>query len=167
MLLHLVLISFFFGFVTIQFISHLTHKPVEWMHTAIPAIHYPDRKKLYYLKDSALIINPKPHLLTCKIYFLTSGGAISYAEDLLGIIKNYKLATIVGEPTAGSTGNTKTLFLLGGLFTPLTGMNLTTQKGQQFNTKGIIPEYVIKNKIKDIRQGKDAVLEFALNKIKN
>ena len=152
---------------TIQFISHLTHKPVEWMHTAIPAIHYPDRKKLYYLKDSALIINPKPPLLACKIYFLTGGGAISYAEDLLGIIKNYHLAKIVGEPTAGSTGNTNNVFLLGGLFTPLTGMNVTTHKGQQFNTKGIIPDYVIKNKIKDIRQGKDAVLTFALNKIKN
>ena len=152
---------------TIQFISHLTPKPVEWMRTGIPVISYPDRKNLYYLKDSASVIYPKPPLLTCKIYFLTGGGAMSYAEDILGIIKNYNLASIVGEPTAGSTGNTNTLFLLGGLFTPLTGMNVITQKGQQFNTKGIIPDYIIKNSIEDIRHGRDAVLEFALNKIKN
>ena len=114
-----------------------------------------------------MIIYPKPPLLTCKMYFLTGGGAISYAEDLLGIIKNYNLAKIVGEPTAGSTGNTNNVFLLGGLFTPLTGMNVTTQKGKQFNTRGIMPDYVIKSRIEDIRLGRDALLEFALNKIKN
>ncbi len=152
---------------TIQFISHLTSRPVEWMHTGIPVVNHPDRKKLFYIKDSALIIYPKPPLLTCKMYFLTGGGAISYAEDLLGIIKNYNLAKIVGEPTAGSTGNTNNVFLLGGLFTPLTGMNVTTQKGKQFNTRGIMPDYVIKSRIEDIRLGRDALLEFALNKIKN
>ena len=39
--------------------------------------------------------------------FLTDGGAISYAESVMGYVADRKLG-IVGSPTAGTNGNVAT-----------------------------------------------------------
>jgi hypothetical protein len=44
-----------------------------------------------------------------KIAFLTDGRAICYAETYIGMIEHYKLAEIVGGPTAGTNGNVNPL----------------------------------------------------------
>ena len=53
----------------------------------------------------------KPYLGNKNVVFMTNGSAISYAESYMGYIEGYKLATIIGQPTAGTNGNTNPLIL--------------------------------------------------------
>jgi hypothetical protein len=41
------------------------------------------------------------------LVFVTYGGAISYAETIMGVVVGHQLRPIVDEATAGSNGNNK------------------------------------------------------------
>jgi len=77
-----------------------------WMQT--PKIVYPDQEKLVGYRNRNwinMIKASKPYLGDKKIIFIINGKAISYAESFMGYIEGYKLATIVGQPTAGTNGD--------------------------------------------------------------
>jgi C-terminal processing protease CtpA/Prc len=107
----------------------------------------------------------KPHL-KAKIIFLTAGGAVSYAESYMSFIKQYKLGTIVGQPTAGANGNVTTFTLPGGYTIRFTGMNVKQQDGSQLQGIGIQPDIYVKETIKGVSEGRDEFLEKALELIK-
>jgi hypothetical protein len=58
------------------------------------------------------------------VAFLTDGRRISYGETFLAIIEHYKLAALVGSPTAGTNGNINPFTLPGGYRVVWTGMKV-------------------------------------------
>jgi len=80
----------------------------------------------------------------------------------MGFIEHYKLATIVGQPTAGTNGNVNPLMLPGGYYVTWTGMRVVKHDGSQHHGVGIIPHVLMKRTIKGVREGRDEFLEKAI-----
>lgn len=147
-------------------ICHFIQEPVQKMTYLLPKVIYPDREKISFQENEPGILTPKLPLIKVPTIFLTNGKAISYAEDFLNLVQYYKLATIVGTPTAGTTGTVNMCFLFGGVLTPWTGMKVRRQDGVPFNGKGIDPDITVASTIHGIRSGIDEQLVFAIDYLK-
>ncbi len=106
--------------------------------------------------------SPKSPRLLGKIVFLTGGGAISYAESIMGIVENYKFGEIVGSTTAGTNGNVNLFTLPGGFLVSFTGMIVLKHDGSRHHGVGIAPTVPVVPTAAGIAAGKDEVLEKAV-----
>lgn len=144
-------------------LRHLTSEPLQSARWQVPQVIYPDRHRLVgYDENGRWTLEPKAPRLRGKIIFLTGGGAISYAESVMGIVEHYKLGTIVGSRTAGANGNVNAISLPGGFRIFFTGMRVLKHDGSQHHLVGIAPHVMVEPTIAGIRAGRDEVLERAL-----
>lgn len=146
------------------FIAHLLKEKDTsnaWMRT--PKIIYPDQKNILGYDDAGWELEPRePYLGNKKVVFIIDGHAISYAESYMSFIKHYDLATIVGQPTAGTNGNINPFVLLGNYSISWTGMKVVKHDGSQFHGMGILPDIYVEKTIEGIKTGKDEFLEKAI-----
>jgi C-terminal processing protease CtpA/Prc len=130
-----------------------------------PLIVYPDYEKVVAYKHHNWIgyMNAKkPYLGDKKVIFITDGRAISYAESFMGYIEGYQLATIIGQPTAGTNGNVNPFTLPGGYTISWTGMKVVKHDGTQHHGIGIVPDIYIHKTIQATIEGRDEFLEKAV-----
>jgi C-terminal processing protease CtpA/Prc len=146
-----------------KLIFHLTDKPVQSARWMVPIITAPDQKgKITYNEGGRWMLQPIAPRLKAKMAFITDGRAISYAESYLGIIEAYKLAEIVGEPTAGTNGNVNPLKLPGNFTVAWTGMKVIKHDGSQHHGVGIQPTVPLSRTIRGVAEGRDEQLEKAI-----
>lgn len=152
-----------------EFISHLLKEKdtsTAWMR--IPKIIYPDHENISGYENSGWQMEPKePYLGDKKIVFIIDGRAISYAESFMSFIEGYQLATIVGQPTAGTNGNVNPFKLLGNYIISWTGMKVVKRDGSQHHAIGILPDIYVSKSIEGIKSGKDEFLDKAIAVILN
>ena len=151
-----------------EVINHLLTEPdtsSAWMR--VPQIINPDQKKVVGFTKHGWHLQPKKPHIKGKVVFLTDGRAISYAESYMGFIEHYKLAEIVGQPTAGTNGNINPFELPGGFRVVWTGMRVVKHNGSQHHLIGIQPTVPVQRTIQGIIEGRDEFLEKALEIIKN
>jgi len=111
-------------------ISHLIDGPATSARWMIPIITRPDHLNIPdYDTNGRWDLKPIAPRLKAKIAFLTDGRAISYAESYMGIVEAYKLAEIVGEPTAGTNGDVNPFVLPGNYTVVWTGMKVLKHDG--------------------------------------
>ncbi|WP_376695170.1 S41 family peptidase [Wenzhouxiangella sp. EGI_FJ10305] len=103
----------------------------------------------------------EPHI-EAPVVFLTDYRAISYAESMIGMIKYHDLGTVVGSNTAGANGNVLPLQLPGGFTVSYTGMFVVGPDGEPFHGRGIEPDVGVAPTLEGLREGRDEVLERAL-----
>jgi len=148
-------------------ISHLLDAPDTsdaWMRIA--QIIYPDHAEPRGFREVGWNMKQlEPHI-DGKVVFMTDGRAISYAESVMGFIEGYELAEIVGQPTAGANGNVVAMELPGGFQMMWTGMKVVKHDGSQQHIIGILPTVPAERTIQGVRDGRDEVLEKALEVIK-
>lgn len=147
-----------------EFISHLLKSKDTtkgWMKVA--KIVYPDQERISGFNDLQWNLPAKkPYLGDKQIIFLTDGSAVSYAESYMGYIKGYKLATIIGQPTAGANGNINSFMLPGDIKIYFTGMYVTQHNGIPFHAKGIQPDIFVEKTIAGLKEERDEFLEKAI-----
>ncbi|MDX9845505.1 MAG: S41 family peptidase [Tenuifilaceae bacterium] len=134
-----------------------------WMQ--IPLIAYPDMERVvgFNKYDWTKYMNAKePYLGDKKIIFIIDGRAISYAESVLGYIEGYDLATIIGQPSAGTNGNVNHFKLSGGIEIYFTGMKVLKHDGSQHHGIGILPDVYVEKTVKGVKEGRDEFLEKAI-----
>jgi hypothetical protein len=108
-------------------------------------------------------MKPATPRITGTVVFMTDGRAISYAESVMGYVKDRKLGTVVGSATAGANGNVIRFPVPGGFTIMFTGMRVTGHDGQTpFHLAGVQPDVPATPTIKGLREGRDEVLERAL-----
>lgn len=146
-------------------IAHLLTKKDKDKWMFVPRIISPDYENVSYT-GMGWDMAPKTPQISAKIIFLTGGGAISYAESFMGYIKHYKLATIVGQPTAGANGDVNPFKLPGNYAIQFTGMKVKLHDGGQMFSLGIQPDVFVNQTIAGISSGKDEYLEKALELIR-
>ena len=149
-----------------QLINHLMTQPdttSSWMQ--VPQQVYPDQQepnhmlKLNWMEE----MQPKqPYLGDKPTVFLTDGRAISYAESFLAYISHYRLATIMGQPTAGANGNVNIINLPGNLYITFTGMRVVKHDGSRLHGIGIAPDILINRTVAAVRRGEDEYINAAL-----
>ncbi|HVW62573.1 MAG TPA: S41 family peptidase, partial [Puia sp.] len=142
-------------------IRHFLDKEEDTKWMFVPKITYPDYQHVTYNSGGWHLTPDSPHL-QAKVFFLTDGSAISYAESYMGFIKDLHLATVVGQPTAGTNGNVNPFYLPGGFRVSFTGMLVKDHNGGKHHLKGIVPDVPVERTIKGIREGKDEFLEKAI-----
>jgi len=142
-------------------IPHLLQKSedVKWMQKQ--QLQLPDHEKTEWQKTGWSLKKATPHI-GGKIFFLTNGSAISYAESVMGYIKGMKLATIIGEPTAGANGDITRVSLPGGYSFSFTGLKVINHDGSQHFTKGILPDITVQRTVKGVRENRDEVMDKAI-----
>jgi C-terminal processing protease CtpA/Prc len=147
-------------------ISHLLTEKVstDWMF--VPRIVYPDHERILGWDNFGWHMEPKEPRITGKTVFLTNSLAISYAESFMGYIEGYKLAAIVGQPTAGTNGNVNPFDLPGGYRFSWTGMKVVKHDGSQHHLIGIQPTVPVERTLKAVREGRDEYIEAALKVIR-
>lgn len=142
--------------------------------------HFQTKACPWSSKDIALVLNPhghndysipyfhnslkpplEPHI-NAKIIALSSSHSISYCESFISYLKYNNLAKIVGEQTAGTTGD-----VVPGMYPcktsiHFTGMRVVNPDGTRFHGVGIIPDLEVKLTVQGISDGRDEVLEAAL-----
>ena len=133
----------------------------KWMF--IPQVVYPDYEKVNYYSSGWFMTPSSTAKLTSKVVFITDGRAISYAESFMGHIKDLKLATIIGGPTAGTNGNVNTIDLPGGYIISWTGMLVKNHDGSRHHVIGVVPDIPVQRTVKGIAEGRDELLEKAIN----
>lgn len=151
-----------------EVISHLLTEPdtsSAWMR--IPKIIYSDQEKVAGFAKHGWHLQPKEPHIKGKVVFLTDARAISYAESFMSFIEHYKLAEIVGQPTAGTNGNINPFGLPGGFQVMWTGMRVVKHDGSQHHLTGIQPTAPVQRTIQGLIEGRDEFLEKALDIIKD
>lgn len=149
----------------LQYLSEHTLHSTLWH---IPKQIYPDQMNFVGYDTTATIrwtLPPKEPQFTGKIVFLTDSNAMSQPESVLGIVEHYGLGEIVGQQTAGVTGNANPFTLPSGYRVWWTGMRVIKHDGSLHHITGIQPTVPVERTLEGVRAGRDEVLEEALNVI--
>ena len=117
-----------------------------------------------YGKD--LSIPPKGKFYKGKVVVLVNEISQSQAEYTAMAFRAGDDVTIVGSTTAGADGNVSRIALPGGLGTSISGIGVYYPDGTETQRVGIIPDIEVLPTIKGIKEGRDEILEKAIE-IKN
>ena len=145
-------------------LQHLTDTPITSARWNVPIVTRPDREGMEF-QFSNWTLEPREPRIRGKVAFLTDGRAISYAETYMGMVEHYKLAEIVGGPTAGTNGNINPFELPGRYAFNWTGMKVLKHDGSQHHGIGILPTVPVTPTLKGVREGRDEVLEKGIETV--
>ena len=99
-----------------------------------------------------------------KNIFLIGPNLISNYEDTLDNVRYNELGYFVGTNTGGCNGRVNLIYLPSGIEVSFTGMKVLSEMGAgyYYYRTGIAPDIYVEETIEDIRNGRDAVLEKAI-----
>lgn len=106
------------------------------------------------------------HFFSKPIIVLTSTMTFSAAEDFVVAFDAMHRGTLVGETTGGSTGQPLIFKLPGGGFARICTKDDSYPDGRVFEGVGVPPQIKVAPTVADIRQGRDAALERAIEMLK-
>lgn len=102
---------------------------------------------------------PAAARLTAPVVVLMDGRSASAVETMLEIIRDAKLAVLVGETSGGTNGNTNSFMVPGDFSVRFTGMRVGAADGGTIQGRGISPAKVVHPTLEGIRAGRDEILE--------
>lgn len=97
-----------------------------------------------------------------KLIVLVNELSQSQAEYTAMAFKAGDNTTIIGSTTAGADGNVSTIWLPGGLRTMISGIGVYYPNGGKTQRVGIVPDIEVKPTINGIKNGKDELIEKAI-----
>ncbi len=100
-----------------------------------------------------------------KLVVLVNELSQSQAEYTSMAFRAGDNTTIIGSTTAGADGNVSAIMLPGGLRTMISGIGVNYPNGEETQRIGIVPDIQVVPSIEGIRQGKDELLEKAIETI--
>jgi hypothetical protein len=108
------------------------------------------------------IINKSEEYYPGMLVIIVNEETQSRAEGMTMAFQAGGNSTIIGSTTAGSAGNVSWIILPGGLGTQITGNITHYPDGKETERVGIIPNFEITPTVKGIREGRDELLEKAI-----
>jgi len=97
-----------------------------------------------------------------KVVILVNETTQSQAEYTTMAFRAAPDVTVIGSTTAGADGNVSPFYLVGGIRTMISGIGVFYPDGKGTQRIGIVPDEVVKPTIEGIKDGKDEVLERAI-----
>ncbi len=101
-----------------------------------------------------------------KVIILVNETTQSSAEFHCMALRIAPQAKVIGSTTAGADGNVSEIYLPGGIKTMMSGIGIYYPDGGETQRIGIVPDIEVKPTIKGITEGRDEVLEKAIELIK-
>lgn len=97
-----------------------------------------------------------------KVIILINENTQSSAEYHTMAFRTAPKATVIGSTTAGADGNVSQFSLPGGITTMISGIGIYYPDYRETQRVGIVPDIEVKPTIKGIKEGRDEVLEKAI-----
>lgn len=97
-----------------------------------------------------------------KLIVLVNELSQSQAEYTAMAFRAGANTTIIGSTTAGADGNVSTIMLPGGMRTMISGIGIYYPDGKETQRVGIVPDIVVEPTIKGLKEGKDELMEKAV-----
>lgn len=121
-----------------------------------------------WYRSAAPLMQPDPNLHYAKpVVVLIGGRTYSASEDFLVSYISSGRGKLVGETSGGSTGNPMLFKLPGGGMAFICTKDDAFYDGRVFEGVGIAPDVTVKPTVADIQQGRDPVLEKAVEMLKS
>src|SRR5262249_11213948 len=95
----------------------------------------------------------------------TDGRAVSYAETFMALVARGRLGPIVGGPTSGTNGGVNVYVLPDGTRLSWTAQKARKLDGSWHHGIGVQPTGLVQRAIKAIAEGRDEMIEKALELI--
>ena len=102
-----------------------------------------------------------------KVAILVNEQTQSSAEYHTMAYRTAPKAKVFGSQTAGADGNVSQFYLPGGLVSSISGIGVYYPDGTETQRIGIVPDVVVKPTLKGIREGRDEVMEKALEYLRD
>lgn len=102
-----------------------------------------------------------------KVVIIVNEVTQSQAEYTTMAFRKAPRATVIGSTTAGADGNVSEIILPGGIRTMISGIGVYYPDGKETQRVGIVPDIEVKPTIKGISEGRDELLEKAIEIINN
>lgn len=139
----------------------LLPEPSVYYQFTFPDTSYPG--KFYSRKNVTGKKNPEYY--KGNVIVLVDESTQSQAETTTMMFKQHPKAKIIGSNTSGANGDV-IMFKIADLETRFTGLGAYYPDGRETQRIGIIPDILVKPSIEGFKNGKDEVLEKALEYIK-
>lgn len=120
--------------------------------------------KFYRRKNN--IGRNNPDYYKGNVVILVNEVTQSQAETTVMMLKQHPKAKVIGGYTSGANGDVIS-FNIAGLKTCFTGLGAYYPDGRETQRIGIIPDIIVRPTVKGIQQGKDEILERALEYLKS
>lgn len=124
---------------------------------------------IYTLKDQdqeLVYRTEKPQASKLPMVVLIDEGSASASEIFSAILQEQGRATIVGEKSAGAVSVGRRMYLAHGAGMMVTVQQFFTAKGKPLEKNGVIPDERLELTREDIKRGRDAQMEKALEVLK-
>jgi len=101
-----------------------------------------------------------------RLVVLADGSSQSAAEHVCALIKSVAAVTFIGSRTSSANGGVTRTILPGGIVVNFTGQSVRNADGSQLQRVGIVPDVEAHTTLRGIRDGRDDVLERAIDFLK-
>ena len=153
-------------FTMFDILPHLTREDLHYAAAHVPQIVYPDRREMRFGRYETPML-PKAPYWKARMAIITSPVVVSSGETIMGMVDHFDVAEIVGRSTAGCNGNSNYIDLPGGFGVTWTGLKILKHDDSQFHLIGIQPDYPVERSIKAVREGRDEMLDKAIDILSN
>jgi C-terminal processing protease CtpA/Prc len=141
-------------------VAELSEKEQECFKSIMPDLSKPGRFVWRKARKKAGRKNKDPY--KGKIILLVNEETISYAELTCMCLQTLDNVTVIGSQTAGADGNVTELKFIGGFDTNISGIGMFYPNGKETQRIGIEPDITIEQTISGIKNGRDEILEKAI-----
>lgn len=149
----------------LQILGHLSKSPIpttvsrERNYSAVRRAWSPDTASLDWIAlDSTPYSHPQKRIFDGRVAVLIGPRTFSAGEDFVASFKLMRRGLLIGEPTAGSTGQPLMFKLPGGGLARICVKRDEFPDGTAFVGKGIAPDIAVNRTVDDLRAGRDRVL---------
>lgn len=137
-------------------INYLYDAPINIANFTTPDLTYPGT---LYWNYETIGTGDFSKTYDKSIYLLFDEETQSQAEYTIMGLEQHPKAIKIGSQTAGADGNVSLIYLPGGIVTYFTGLGVFYPDGRETQRIGIVPDIEVHPTIKELREGKDEVLE--------
>jgi C-terminal processing protease CtpA/Prc len=142
---------------------YLLRKPTSFAKFSQPSVAYPG---MFVAGPEVVVPATKGQPYAGKVVILVNEITQSSAEYHAMAFRAAPGTTVLGSTTSGADGNVSTIVLPGNVRTRITGLGVYYPDGRETQRVGIVPDIEVKPTIKGITEGRDEVLERAMQLIK-
>ncbi len=144
--------------------EYLMPAPIQFVEFSRANSEMPGR---FLFRDYLSVGKNNPDYYKGRVVIIVNEETQSSAEYHVMAFKRAPKAIVIGSTTAGADGNVCAFPLPGGISTMITGMGVYYPDGGETQRIGIVPNIIVKPTIKGIIDGKDEVLDKAIQIIKD
>jgi C-terminal processing protease CtpA/Prc len=136
--------------------GRFSEDPEKQAHAAMDA---------WYEPEEFYVVDPPPRSFVIPVAVLMGSSTYSAAEDFLAFMRAVPNCVFVGGPSAGSTGQPLTFEIPGGAVVGITSKRDTMPDGTEFVGIGVMPDIAVSQSLEAFRDGRDPVLERAVEEL--